>query len=261
MTAAGAGEDIAKHKNGKSGRSAASLALIGLLVLLGVAGLAGLGLWQVQRLAWKEALIARVDARVHAAPVPAPGPAAWAGISAAGDEYRRVALHGRFRHDRETLVQAVTDLGSGYWVLTPLADDRGFTVLVNRGFVPPDRRDPASRAAGNPAGPASVTGLLRITEPRGGFLRGNDPAADRWHSRDVAAIAAARHLGSGPIAPYFIDADAAPNAGGYPVGGLTVVRFPNNHLQYAITWFVMALLLAGAGAVVARQEMRARRAA
>ena len=123
--------------------------------------------------------------------------------------------------------------------MTPL-ETPGFTLLVNRGFVPRERRDPATRAAGNTAGPTTVTGLLRMTEPGGGFLRANDPAANRWYSRDVAAIAAARGLGR--TAPYFVDADAAPNPGGLPVGGLTVVKFPDNHLVYALTWFALMLL-------------------
>jgi surfeit locus 1 family protein len=101
-----------------------------------------------------------------------------------------------------------------------------------------------------------VTGLLRITEPKGGFLRANDPAAERWYSRDVAAIAAARGLAD--AAPYFIDADAAPNPGGLPVGGLTIVAFPNSHLVYAITWYGLAVMLAGAVLYVVRDERRVR---
>ncbi|WP_295193073.1 SURF1 family protein [uncultured Brevundimonas sp.] len=203
-------------------------------------GFLALGGWQVQRLAWKTHLIAQVDARVHAAAVPAPGPTQWLGVTRDKDQYRRVTVRGRFLHDKETLVQAVTDAGGGFWVMTPLVDDRGFTVLINRGFVPAGRRDPAVRADGQVEGPTSVTGLLRITEPKGGFLRANDPAGDRWRSRDVAAIAARRDLTS--VAPYFIDADASPNPGGWPRGGLTVIRFANSHLVYALTWFGLALL-------------------
>ncbi|QHL91867.1 SURF1 family protein [Sphingomonas changnyeongensis] len=201
-----------------------------------LAGL-GLGVWQFKRMVWKHALIAQVEARLRADPVAAPGPASWPAISAGKDAYRRVTLSGRFRHDRETLVQAVTERGGGYWVLTPL-EAPGFTVIVNRGFVPAGARDPARRRAGNRAGPITVTGLLRLSEPGGGFLRANDPARDRWHSRDVAAIATRRRLG--PVAPYFIDADAAPNPGGLPVGGMTVVRFADNHLVYALTWLALA---------------------
>jgi len=207
--------------------------------LIAAIGFAVLGVWQIERRAWKHELVAAVDARIHAAPVAAPGPDGWTQIDAKADGYRRVTATGSFRHDRETLVQAVTDRGPGYWVLTPLETPQ-FTLLVNRGFVPKGRSDARSRAAGNVAGPATVTGLLRVTEPGGGFLRSNDPAADRWFSRDVAAIAKARWLGR--TAPYFVDADAAPNPGGYPVGGLTVVRFRDNHLVYALTWFALCAL-------------------
>lgn len=207
------------------------------LALLAIAGLVALGLWQLERRTWKLALIAQVERRLSAAPVPAPGPSAWAGI-AREDAYTRVVLHGTYAHDRETLVQAATTLGSGYWVLTPLATDTGFTMLVNRGFVPPDRKVRPRP----PAAPVTVTGLLRVTEPGGGFLRSNDPAADRWYSRDVAAIAARRGLPS--AAPYFVDADAASEPG-WPRGGLTVIAFANSHLQYALTWFAMAAMLAG----------------
>ena len=154
----------------------------------------GLGVWQVQRRAWKLDLIARVDARLAADPVAAPGPAAWAGAQPRRRRLRPGArATGRFLHDREVAVLAVTDLGSGYWMLTPL-ETPDFTVLVNRGFVPPDRRDPATRPEGQVAGEVTVTGLLRLSEPGGGFLRANDPAAGRWYSRDVAAIAAAQGL-------------------------------------------------------------------
>lgn len=228
--------------------------LLGLFV-----GFVALGVWQIERLAWKTELIAQVDARVHAAPTPAPGPAQWSSITRQNDQYRRVVLKGTYRHDRETLVQAVTEAGGGFWVMTPLADERGFTVLVNRGFVPPGRKAPDARADGQTQGPQTVVGLLRITEPKGGFLRANDAAGDLWRSRDVAAIAARRGLGD--VAPYFVDADATPNPGGWPLGGLTVIRFPNSHLIYALTWFGMALLsLVGLG-LFGREWRRADRKA
>lgn len=208
-------------------------AVLAALLLLLAAGFVALGIWQVERRAWKHALIDAVETRSIATPVAAPGP------GAEPQAYRRVRATGRFLHDRETLVRAVSELGSGYWVITPL-DTGAFTVLVNRGFVSQDRREAATRVAGNPAGEVTVTGLLRITEPGGGFLRSNDSASDQWYSRDVAAIAAARGLSN--VAPYFIDADATPNPGGYPVGGLTVLRFPDNHLGYALTWFALALM-------------------
>lgn len=190
----------------------------------------GLGIWQVERRAWKLDLIARVESRIHAAPVPL--------AEAGGEDYRRVTLTGSFRHDRETRVQALTAHGAGYWLITPMRTAQGM-VLVNRGFVPSDGRGKDSH---RPEGEVTVTGLLRLTEPGGGFLRANDPGADRWYSRDVAAIAEARGLG--PVAPVFVDAEATPHPGRYPIGGLTMVRFNNNHLVYALTWFALAGLSA-----------------
>ncbi len=210
----------------------------GVIVVAAIALLLVLGVWQLERRTWKLDLIARVDARLAAAPAAAPGPDAWPAVSRDSDEYARVTATGYFRHDHEAAVLAVTDLGAGYWILTPL-ETPDFTVLVNRGFVPQDRRDPATRPEGEVPGEVTVTGLLRLTEPGGAFLRSNDPAAGRWFSRDVAALAAAAGL-HGPVAPYFIDADATPNPGGLPVGGLTVVSFRNAHLSYALTWFALA---------------------
>ena len=236
------------------GGRARSIALIGLCAAFTVVFVL-LGTWQVQRRAWKLDLIARVEQRLHAEPTSAPGPDAWPAITR-DDAYRRIRLTGVFDHNAETLVQAVTEKGPGFWVLTPLKTDRGFTVLVNRGFAPTERKAALTRNAGNPLGPVSVVGLLRVTEPHGGFLRANQPGQGRWYSRDVQAIAATRHLVK--VAPYFVDADAAPNPGGWPLGGLTVVRFPNSHLIYALTWFGQAQLTSGAGQYVARDARRNR---
>jgi len=195
-------------------------------------------------------LIERVDARIHAPAVQAPGPADWPSVSAARDAYRHVRLTGHFLNDRETLVSATTELGIGYWVMTPLETDRGFVVLVNRGFVPPERSRPTSRIAGQIDGPTEVTGLLRLSEPGGGFLRANAPSAGLWYSRDVSAIAAAKALTE--VAPYFVDADRNGAMRDGPVGGLTVVAFPNNHLVYALTWFALALMSIAGAASFAR---------
>lgn len=219
------------------------------LCLFGTVLFTALGIWQVQRLAWKRGLIARVEARIHAPPVPAPARSQWAGFDAHAAEYRRVQAHGLFLHDRETLVDALTELGPGAWVLTPLRTADG-VVLVNRGFVPPERRDAGARAAGQVPGEVMVTGLLRRSEPDGRILRPNEPAADRWFSRDVAAIARVRGLEQ--VAPFFIDADAASSPPGGPVGGLTVVRFRNAHLTYALTWFALAALCVGGMVILLR---------
>nr|WP_278250415.1 SURF1 family protein [Paracoccus fontiphilus] len=194
--------------------------------------LMALGVWQVQRLGWKTDLIARVDARVAADPVPAPGPADWAGLTADNAEYRRVTVTGEYAPGGDVLVQAVTERGPGFWVMTPLETRQGWHLLVNRGFVATDRRDDRPL----PAGPQTVTGLLRLSQPGGAFLRANDPAAGRWYSRDTQAIATTLALPE--VAPYFIDADRTGE--GQPTGGLTVIAFRNNHLSYALTWFAMA---------------------
>ena len=249
-------EEAAPATGRKSSVARAGLAVLGLFLIV---LFAGLGTWQVQRLSWKLALIERVNSRVHAAPVALP-PAARL-VSKESDEYRHVRLDGHFLYEYSTLVQAVSELGAGYWLVTPLCTPGGGIVLVNRGFITADQargRYPARSASGNPcaavAGPAhAFTGLLRITEPGGGFLRENDPAANRWFSRDVAAIAAARGLSK--VAPYFVDAARGQDPAGapeHPVGGLTVISFQNNHLVYAITWYALALMVAGAWWYVAR---------
>ena len=248
----------ADHAPARGSRSAAALVALALGASVAFAGLVALGTWQVERRVWKLDLIARVDERVHAPPVAAPGPAQWPQVTAASDAYRHVQVTGRFVAAADTRVQASTELGAGFWVLTPLRrDDDGSVVLVNRGFVPPGQRDRSARGVDDSTDSVTVTGLLRITEPDGGFLRRNDAAANRWYSRDVPAIAAARGLER--VAPYFIDADAAPSAPDAPVGGLTVIAFHNNHAVYAITWYVLALMVAGGAGYVIREELKLRR--
>ena len=224
------------------------------LLLLAFAGFVALGSWQLQRLAWKRDLIARVDARLQAAPVPAPSHEDWPKLSLANDEYRRVCIDGSMLNDKETLVQAVTRLGPGNWVLTPLRSDDGNVVLINRGFVDPDHRGPMSRTSSRPGDPVHLCGLLRLSEPGGAFLHRNDPTSGRWYSRDLSAIASAQGFDPATVAPYFIDAEADPDPASWPVGGLTVVHFRNSHLSYAITWYGLALLCLGGLAILIRQE-------
>jgi surfeit locus 1 family protein len=225
---------------------------LALLVFLGAA-FAALGVWQVKRLGWKEDLIARVDRQLKSEPGPAPGPAQWQGLTKEADEYRRVFVHGRFDDAHQTLVRASTELGTGYWVLTPLRTQHGW-LIVNRGFVPPDMRDqvPPGRAL------EDTPALLRMSEPGGSLLQKNDPRQDRWYSRDVDAIAAARGL-EGPVAPYFVDLQVTPaTAQSWPRAGLTVVSFPNNHLSYALTWFVLAAGMIAAMVFLILDERRRR---
>jgi surfeit locus 1 family protein len=199
-----------------------------------------LGLWQIERRAEKSALISAVERRASQPPVAAPGPSDWPRITFRTDAYRQVRIRGVFHHDQEALVQAVTRFGPGYWVMTPLETDAGWMVLINRGFVLPEDRARSARHAGEPQGEATVTGLLRVTEPAGAFLHANDPLHEHWYSRDVVAIGRSRHLVR--LASYFIDAGPTGDGGRQPVGGLTVISFPNNHLQYALTWFALTTL-------------------
>jgi len=221
---------------------AALLAFAALFVALGV--------WQVKRLAWKEALIARVDAGLHAAPVAVAAlPRAMPASQAKTMEYRRVALHGVWVAADTTLVAGASDLGTGYWAVTPLRLEDGRVVYVNRGFVPMGTSK-ASVIALTAAAPADVVGLLRVTEPGGSLMRANNPQADLWTSRDIAALAGKHRLAA--ETGWFVDAqsvgpqESAAALAKQPVAGLTVVSFPNNHLGYAITWFTLALLCLGA---------------
>ncbi len=237
--------------------SAAVPVVLGALAVLVFAALVALGTWQVKRLYWKLDLIERVEQRVHAEPVASPGPDRWDRLTRQSEEYRHVRVSGRYLPESTTLVQAVTDLGSGFWMLTALRTDQGNVVFINRGFVPSPATAAmvAARPPASDAGRVTVSGLLRISEPGGGFLRKNDPIAGRWYSRDVQAIAANRGLPG--AAPYFIDREAAATgAGEYPVGGLTVVSFSNNHLVYALTWYALALMVAAGGLWAVRVETR-----
>ncbi|WP_267555574.1 SURF1 family protein [Rhizobium rhizogenes] len=251
--------DISSNTSVSKRRSILGLAIWLVLLLLLTALLIGLGTWQVQRLHWKLDLIAKVDSRVHAPAVAAPGPAQWADINAENSEYKHVQAKGTFLNDKETQVYASTELGPGYWVLTPLKQADGTIVIINRGFVPTEKRQPTTRPEGQIGGETTVTGLLRINEPKGTLMRSNVPAEERWYSRDVTAIADVRNLQT--VAPYFIDADDTKNPGGLPVGGLTQIVFHNSHLVYAITWYGLAAMTLGLAVFLVYFERRRVKAA
>ncbi|HEX5327239.1 MAG TPA: SURF1 family protein [Acetobacteraceae bacterium] len=202
--------------------------------------LIGLGVWQIQRLHWKEGLIAARQQAGSAMPVPAPKTAA----AARRLQFFPVAVTGHFLNDKEILVHAISRQGAdGYHVYTPLVTDDGRTIIVDRGFVPVARADPAKRAAGQLAGTVQVIGLVRlpVTMKPGWFLPDNNPAAGLWFWPDLKTMAAHDHLQH--VAPFTIDADAMPNPGGWPRGGVTRLKLRNHHLQYAITWFSLAVAL------------------
>ncbi len=216
-----------------------------LFTLISGVFLMGLGVWQVHRLAWKENLLAAIDQRTRAAPVALPPPAAWPALNPADYEYRRVALTGTLDNGKETLVFGSTPYGVGFYVMTPMrlqgegGDRDGGVVLINRGYVPAERKDPTTRRAGEPDGVVRVVGLMRAPEHRGMFTPADDPAAGQYFSRDPAVLAA--HDGLASVAPFTVDADTTPNPGGWPRGGTTVIAIPNNHFVYALTWFGTAL--------------------
>ncbi|MDE1914529.1 MAG: SURF1 family protein [Sphingomonadales bacterium] len=215
----------------------------------------GLGVWQVKRLAWKEALIARVNAGLSALPVRVESlPRGITMAQAKGMEYRRLSLHGNWIVGDTELVAGPSSLGTGYWAVTPLRMGDGEIVYVNRGFVPMGTKRGAVIAL-TPTAPVDVVGLMRVSEPGGSFMRPNRPEADLWTSRDIVALAQRHHLSA--QTGWFIDAQAVSGMNKellakQPVAGLTVVSFPNNHLGYAITWFTLALLCLGAIFVVRR---------
>jgi len=231
-------------------------ALLGFLIAA-TAGFIALGVWQLERLQWKRDLIARVDARVHATPAPLPASSSWAALDPADDEYRRVTATGRLLHTQEVAVYATTERGPGYWIMTPLVTGDG-TVWVNRGYVDNAHRARESRARHDETQTVSVTGLLRLPEHHGVFLRANVPGENRWYTRAPDEFSAARDV-DGATAPFFIDAQDRIDSGNWPVPGMTVVAFRDNHLSYAMTWFGMALLGLLATGFVLRSEFRRKR--
>jgi surfeit locus 1 family protein len=211
-----------------------------LLVLLGLAT------WQVERLQWKEGLIAERTARTTAAPIALPQAGTQLSPEALADlDYRRATATGHFLHDREIYLAARTMQGAiGYQVVTPLQRTDGSIVLVNRGWVPDDRKDPRKRADGQVAGDVAVEGAIRAPGRQHWLQPDNDPAKNVWFWTDLGAMA--QHAGAAPerLVPVFLEAGAAPNPGGLPVGGQTRVNLPNDHLQYVITWYALAIGLA-----------------
>jgi len=211
------------------------------ICLLAIALLVTLGTWQAQRLQWKLDLIAKVEARLAASSQP------LRQVLAETDTleealYRKVSLRGRFDHAREIYLFTSKGVGTaGYQVITPLILEDGSTILIDRGFVPEGLRDPATRPEGQVGGKVEVIGLLRLAVPKSTFTPDPDIAGHTWYHRDPVAMAAS--IGISETLEVMIDANAAPNPGGYPQGGKTIVTFTNNHLAYAITWYGLAFAL------------------
>jgi surfeit locus 1 family protein len=208
-----------------------TLAALGALAVL-----LALGTWQVERLHWKQALIAEREAQLAAPPEPLPAETddwrAW--------DFRRVTVAGDFDHDREQLFGvAAVDGRVGHHVLTPLIRADGPPVLVDRGWVPADQAHPAARRQGQLEGQVEITGIARYRGDGrpGWFTPDNEPEQRLWYSYDLPALEAAVGL---ELLPVVVEADAMPNPGGLPIGGQARLALPNDHLQYAITWYGLA---------------------
>lgn len=234
--------------------AAAIATAISLVILI------SLGNWQIERLAWKEGLIAQMQARAYGEPGAILPPEQWPDYVPQEEEYRRVRVSGRFLHEYEVAVHGLMPTSTrgnpvqGFYLLTPLEISQDARVFVNRGFVPTSMRDPAARPAPPPEGEVSVTGLVRAPEERGMFVPENIPDDERWMVRDVAQMAEARDLAA--VAPFYIDAEFDPAAPDWPRAGATVLDPPNNHLQYALTWYGLAGVLVVIFLIYARPRLR-----
>jgi surfeit locus 1 family protein len=228
-----------------------------LAALAGLAVLVGLGTWQMERRRWKEDLLAKIAARVHADPIP------LTQHEGEGDaEYTHVVIRGRFLHDQERYLYAPEPNQPGWHVFTPLKEAGGRTIVwINRGFVPEARKAPATRAEGQVAEDVEVRGLVRVPARKGMFTPANDAAHNLWYWPDLAAMTAAAFpegTGKAEVEPFFIDADGRPEPpGGLPRGGVTRLELPNRHLEYAITWYGLAATLVGVYLVFAISRLRA----
>jgi surfeit locus 1 family protein len=220
-----------------------------MFALVGIVILCGLGVWQLDRKVWKEDLIARLNARLSRAPQDLPPRASWPQLHQDGEEFRRVVFPAEFLDGEEALVYTAGSplrpdvKGPGYWVFAPARLAGGSIVLVNRGFVPPDHKDPGERSEGTPHGIVDVVGVMRWPEARGTFTPADDPKKNIWFLRDSKSIADIKKWAT--AAPFYIDQEEPVPAGGWPKPGKLEVQLPDNHLQYAITWFGLALALAG----------------
>ena len=230
--------------NQAAARPRAGLALPLLFTLMALATFIGLGTWQLDRKAWKEALIATLTERTSAPPVDLMASSDWSAFTQTGDEFRRVRLKAEFLPGREAVVYTSGSAlrpdvkGPGYFVFAPARTAAGAVVVVNRGFTP-DRQGPADRHA-RPSGAIEMVGALRWPESEGWFVRPYDAGADLWFVRDHLGMAI--QDGWGRVAPFYIELESPPPLGGLPRPGPITVKLRNEHLQYAITWFALALV-------------------
>ena len=215
------------------------------IVLVALAILLSLGTWQVQRLAWKEALLAELDQRLHA---PAISLGEMERLAAGGGDvdYRPMQATGRFDNSRERHFLATWRGESGFYIYTPLTLADGRFLFVNRGFVPYENKEPEMRVLGQLTETVTVKGLARarLAGKPSSLVPDNDLAKNVFYWKDLTAMATSTGLDPAKVMPFFLDADATPNPAGFPIGGVTLIDLPNNHLQYAVTWYGLAAALA-----------------
>ncbi len=211
-----------------------------VMTLAALPVLLGLGIWQVQRLAWKEALIERIETRLHDEPQPLPAPDTWESLDVADAEYERVTLSGHFLPREFHHFTQAPDGAAGYSIVSPLEVAEGAVVMVDRGFVPVELKD----AHGDlPEGEVSFTGTLRAPQHRGWFDGLDDTTKNVWMIRDPAIMG--EGLEGMTVAPFIVEAEAGSFAGEWPKPKGTRIDIPNNHLDYALTWFGLAVVLIG----------------
>ena len=217
-----------------------------VLLPIALAILVALGTWQVKRLYWKEDLLASIEQRSTAEPVDVNGIEA---ALQAGEpiDYRAARASGTFLNDKERHFFATFEGQSGYYVYTPLTLEDGRFLFINRGFVPYDQKEPSTRPQSLVSGEQRIEGLARakLTEKPSSMVPENDEGGNIFYWKDLDRMAATVDLPADKVLPFFLDADATPVTGGLPRGGVTVIDLPNNHLQYAITWYGLALALLG----------------
>jgi surfeit locus 1 family protein len=220
-----------------------------IFALVGVTVLIGLGIWQLDRRTWKENLIVTLNTRLARAPQDLPPRDSWPRLQPLGNEYTRVKFPAEFLEGQEALVYTAGSAfrpdvqGPGYWAFAPARLAGGSIVLVDRGFVPMERMNPASRGEGTPHGSIDIVGVMRWPETRGLFTPADEPQNNVWYLRDSTAIATAKKWAT--AAPFYIEQESPVPPGALPLPGKLQVELPNNHLQYALTWFGLALGLAG----------------
>jgi surfeit locus 1 family protein len=201
--------------------------------------LLALSVWQVNRYVWKVNLVDQINSQLAADPVPLPAgaiiPEDW--------QYRRVSVTGTFDHENELHLFSHADKGrKGFQIITPIRRSvERDVVLVNRGWVPESRRDPATRMAGLLEGEITVNGIVR--KPWGkswSFMPASNAETNIWLYGELAAMS--DKIGT-KVAPVFVEVGASEIPGGFPIGGQTRVTIPNNHIQYAFTWLGLALAM------------------